>query len=296
MKTTTWKHRLRVFLYLFPTFFFLGMFTYFPAIRSLLNSFFLERRMELSFVGLDNYIRMLSDDVFWQVVRNNAFYTGMFVPLTMIIALGLALLLNRKNLFGSTVYRTGFFYPMVVPYAAASMIWIYLLIPHYGVVNRSLISLGLPNIEWLQDPQFAMWSIIMVGVWKQTGYFMMIFLAGLQQIPDALLENADLEGAGPLLKLRKIILPLISSTSFFVAIIAILQSFQSVDQVYLMTGGGPGNKTNLMVYHIYQHAFSFWNFNYASTLTVSLVTALLAVTMFFFLVVERRVYYASEGT
>jgi len=295
MNARSWRYKIRVVLYLFPTFFFLFMFTYYPAIRSFVDSFFLERGMQTSFVGLDNYIRMFNNDVFWRVVRNNAFYTAMFVPLSMCIALGLAMLLNRK-IAGSTVYRTAFFYPMIVPYAAASMIWLYLLIPHYGVINRVFVSIGLPNIEWVQDPNYAMWSIIMVGVWKQSGYFMMIFLAGLQQIPNSLMENAELEGAGPFLKFRKITLPLLSSTSFFVAIIAILQSFQSVDQVYLMTRGGPGNATNLMVYHIYQHAFSFWNFNYASTLTVFLVAALLAVTVFFFLVVERHVYYASEGT
>lgn len=284
---------LRVFLYLLPTFGFLFMFTYYPAIRSFVNSFFLERRGQSSFVGLENYVDMLSDEVFWEVVGNNLFYTLAFVPLTVLIALGLALLLNRR-LFLSTVYRTAFFYPMIVPYAAASMIWLYLLIPNYGVVNRTLTALGLSNVNWVQDPDYAMWSIIMVGVWKQAGYFMMILLAGLQQIPKTLIENADMEGAGAFRKLRSIVLPMLSSTTFFILIIAIIQSFQSVDQVYLMTRGGPGNATNLMLYHIYQHAFSFWNFNYASTLTVALVAALLAVTVFFFLTIEKKVYYASE--
>jgi sn-glycerol 3-phosphate transport system permease protein len=293
INTQGWPQRIRIVLYLLPTFFFLFLFTYYPAIRSFADSFFLERRGQLFFVGLDNYVRMFTDSVFWRVVRNNIFYSLAFVPLTTVIALGLALLLNRK-LTGSTVYRTGFFYPMIIPYAAASMIWLYLLIPHYGVVNRFLVSIGLSSIEWVQDPDYAMWSIIMVGVWKQAGYFMMIFLAGLQQIPDSLIENADLEGATPFFKFRRIVLPMISPTVFFVLIISIIQSFQSVDQVYLMTRGGPGNATNLMVYHIYQHAFSFWNFNYASTLTVFLVASLLAVTVFFFLVIEKRVYYASE--
>ena len=289
------KNRLRIFLYLLPTFFFLFFFTYFPYFSSFIDSFGERRGNLVSFVGLKNYERLALDPIFHTVLGNNFLYSILTVPLTMLFALGLALLLNRK-IAGSAFYRTAYFYPTVIPMAAASMIWLYLFLPTYGVINRFIMLLGGKSIEWVGDPHSAMISIVIVGIWKNVGYYMMIFLTALQSIPKSLLESAYLDGAGPFQKFRSIVLPMISSTSFFILIISVINSFQAVDQVYLMTRGGPGNTTNLIVYYIYQNAFSFWNFQYASTLTVFLVTLLLLLTLFFFKVVEPRVYYESGET
>lgn len=289
------KNRLRTFLYLLPTFFFLFFFTYYPYLSSFIDSFAERRGNLVSFVGLKNYERLALDAVFHTVLWNNFLYSLLTVPLTMLFALGLALLLNRK-IMGSAFYRTAFFYPTVIPMAAASMIWLYLFLPTYGIINRFITLLGGRSIEWVGDSQYALLSIVIVGIWKYVGYYMMIFLTALQSIPRSLLESAYLDGAGPVRRFRSIVLPMISSTSFFILIIAVINSFQAVDQVYLMTRGGPGNATNLIVYYIYQNAFSFWNFQYASTLTVFLVTLLLLITLFFFKVVEPRVYYESGET
>jgi sn-glycerol 3-phosphate transport system permease protein len=292
MRNKRIKKNIRVALYLLPTFFFLFLFTYFPYIASFIDSFSHRRGNRLSFVGLQNYEQLFTDGVLHHVILNNFVYSALTVPLTMVFALALAILLNRK-ISASAFYKTAFFYPTVIPMAAASMIWLYLLLPTYGVINRILMTIGFRSIEWVGDPTYAMISIVIVGIWKNVGYYMMIFLTGLQAIPRSLLESAHLDGAGPVMKFRKIVLPMISSTSFFILIIAVINSFQAVEQVYLMTRGGPGNATNLIVYFIYQNAFSFWNFNYASTLTVFLVTLLLAITLFFFKVIEPRVYYES---
>ena len=248
--------------------------------------------MEPVFAGLANYRRAFNTPLFWTVVRNNIFYAVWTVPLTLLLALVLALLVNQK-LRGSSLFRTSYFYPQVIPMAAASMIWLYILIPGYGFLNYVLSRFGIPNIEWVADRRFAMWALIIVAIWRNAGYYMVIFLSGLQQLPTEIYEVATIDGASTWKKFRHITWPLLSPTTFFTFVIAMINSFQAVDQVYIMTRGGPGNSTNMFVYYIYQVAFRFWDFGYASALTVILLVVLLAFTVLAFLLLEKRVFYEA---
>jgi len=282
-------------LFILPTFSFLAVFTYYPAIKSVILSFHAMNLAspEPKFIGFLNYIRALKTPLFWTVVRNNLWYSGVTVPITLVLALFLAMLVNRK-LQASTLYKTAFFYPNVIPMAAAAMVWLYIFLPGYGILNYLLNKIGAPNIEWITDRRYAMWALIIVAIWKNAGYYMVIFLAGLQQIPKVLYEAATIDGASPLRKFLSITWPLLSPTTFFAVVISIINSFQAIDQVYLMTRGGPGNATNMFVYYIYQVAFRFWDFGYASALTVILLVLLLVITVLGFVFVERKVFYQGR--
>ncbi len=293
MKSRT-KKKILPWIFIAPTFFFLGMFTYYPALRSLFLSFM---RMNMAtpepvFTGLENFKRAFSTPLFWRVAGNNLFYAFVTVPITMASALFLALLVNQK-IFGSSFFKTTYFYPNVIPMAAASMIWLYIFLPGYGFLNYILGKIGIPNIEWVGDSKFAIWALIIVAIWKNAGYYMVIFLGGLQQLPTEIYEVATIDGASAWRKFWKITWPLLSPTTFFAFIIAVINSFQAVDQIYLMTRGGPANSTNMFVYYIYQVAFKYWDFGYASALTVILLVLLLVFTVLAFFFMERRVFYES---
>jgi len=294
MKSAT-KKKILPWLFIAPTFIFLIWFTYYPAFNSLFLSF---NAMNMAnpdptFIGIDNYIRAFKTPLFWKVCINNLFYTVVTVPATMFLALMMAILINRK-IKGKILHKTAMYYPNIIPMAAASMIWLYIFLPGYGILNYLLSFLGVPNIEWVSSHQFAMWALIIVAIWKNAGYYMIIFLGGLQQLPKDIYEAATIDGANNFVKFKKITWPLISPTTFFVLIIAVINSFQSIDQIYLMTKGGPSNSTNMFVYYIYQVAFRFWDFGYASALTVILLILLLAFTVLAFVFIERRVFYMGS--
>jgi ABC-type sugar transport system permease subunit len=172
------------------------------------------------------------------------------------------------------------------------MIWLFIFTPGYGLLNYHLQKLGLPNIEWLGDSRYALKALIIVGVWKYMGYYMLLLMAGLQNIPLELYEAGTLEGAIGWKKFRWITLPLLAPSLFFVFIMAIINSFQAVDQIYLMTRGGPANSTNMLVYYIYQNGFRFWDMGYASTLTSVLFGILLLITILSFGIINRRIHYS----
>lgn len=288
------KKKILPWIFIAPTFFFLSMFTYYPALRSLFLSFFRKNMYTIDpvFIGFDNYIKAFTKPLFWQVARNNLFYAVMTVPITLALALILALLVNKK-IKGNSVFKTAYFYPNVIPMAAASMIWLYIFLPGYGFLNYVLGQFGIPNIEWVSDSRFAIWALIIVAIWKNAGYYMVIFLGGLQQLPTDIYEAATIDGATTWKKFWKITWPLLSPTTFFALIISVINSFQAVDQIYLMTKGGPGNSTNMFIYYIYQVAFRFWDFGYASALTVILLILLLAFTVLAFIFIEKRVFYGA---
>ena len=246
-----------------------------------------------SFTGLDNYIHAFTTPLFWTVLKNNFFYAGATVLATLALALFLAVMLDRE-LYVRSLYKTTFFYPNIIPMAAASMIWLYIFLPGYGILNYYFSKIGFPDIEWVTNRKYAMWALIIVAIWKNTGYYMIIFLAGLQQISGDLYEAATLDGASSWGKFWKITWPLLSPTTFFVLIISFINSFQAIDQIYLMTRGGPGNATNMFVYYIYQVAFRFWDFGYGSALTVILLVLLLVGTVLVFVFIEPKVFYQSD--
>jgi len=286
------KQKSLPWFFILPTFFFLGMFTYYPALKSLYLSFNSMNVVNPTpiFTGLDNYISIFKTPLFWQVLKNNLFYAGITMPLTLGLALILALLLNRK-MFGDAIYKASVYYPNIIPMAAASMVWLYIFLPGYGILNYLFSKLGIPNIEWVTNHKNAIWALIIVAIWKNAGYYMIIFLSGLQQLPLDVYEAAEIDGASKWKQFWSITWPLLSPTTFFVFIIAVINSFQSIDQIYLMTRGGPSNATNMFVYYIYQVAFRFWDFGKASALTVILLLLLLLFTLFAFTFIERQVFY-----
>jgi sn-glycerol 3-phosphate transport system permease protein len=283
----------RPYLYILPTFFFLFVFTHYPILRTFYMSLFKWNLAtpKREFVGFSNYVQAWYAPVFWEVLRNNIVFAVGTVPLTLALAMALALLINQR-IRVLAVYRALLFYPTMVPMAAAAMIWLWILTPNYGLLNYYGKWLGLPDIHWLGHSRLALWALVLVGVWKRVGYYMVIYLAGLQVIPEHLYEAAIIEGANPWNRFWRVTFPLLSPTTFFVAIMAVIDSFQAIDQVYLMTGGGPGNATNLFIFYIYQNAFRFFDFGYGSAVSAILFLILLALTVLAFRTLHRRVHYA----
>lgn len=289
----TSRNRISPYLYLIPSLVFLLAFTYFPIASSVyysLHEWNLFTR-EPYFIGLENYAAMFDDPLFWRVVQNTVVYVAGTIPITMALALTMAILLNERLGRMRSVYRVAAFYPTMIPMAAAAMLWVWLLNPGIGLINHYLASLGFARIEWLYNMDWALPAIMVTSIWKNFGYFMLIYLAGLQNLPNELYESASLEGATFLQKVRWITLPLLAPTSVFVIVVGIITSFNVFDLVHLMTQGGPGNRTNVLVYYIYQNAFRFWDWGMGSALTVVFVAAILVVILFIMRVLERRAHY-----
>lgn len=294
MRSSKTLSRLSPFLYLLPSFVFLAVFTYYPMITSIYNSF---HKWNLAFIqptptGFDNYRLIFDTPLFWRVVQNNIIYSVGTIVVALVLAMLLALLLNRAlGLIG--LYRLSVFYPTMIPMAAAAMIWAWLLAPGYGLINHLLVRFGIQEVAWLTTEPYALYALIAVGIWKNVGYYAVILLAGLQNISDELIEAATLEGANGWQRFWRIVFPLLAPTTFFVTIMAVINSFQSIDQVYMMTSGGPANSTNLFLYYIWQNGFLFWDIGYASALTTLLLLALLVLTVIAFRSLESRIHYSE---
>ncbi len=242
------------------------------------------------FVGLDNYARVFAAPVFHQVLGNTLLFALGTIPISVSLAMFLALQLNRRWR-GTAFFRTLFFYPTVIPMMSAATIWLYLYIPQYGLLARFLEPFGLTYVNLLGNDSTALPAIMAMSVWKDAGYFMIFFLAGLQNLPQDVFEAAELDGASPWQQFWRITFPLLSPTTLFVGTIAAVNAFRTVDQLWLMTSGGPGNATNLLLFHIFEVAFSFFDRGVAATLTVVLVAILLVIALFNNLYVERKVHY-----
>ncbi len=284
----------RAYLFLLPSLVFLASFTYYPVLRTLYLSLEQMRPAthRLAFVGLDNYTALASDAVFGQVVRNSAEFLVGTVPVTMAIALVLALLLSRTHVL-STVFRTAFFYPALLPLVGAAAIWLFVYAPGYGLIDVYLRGLVPSGVNWLSSPTYALPAVIVMTVWKNAGYYMLFYLAGLQTISAELYEAARLEGASAWQQFRTITFPLLAPTSLFVLVIASINAFQSVDQIFVMTSGGPDNTTNLLLFYVYQNAFVFFDLGKAAALTVVLLAGLIVIAALSFGLLERRIHYEA---
>jgi multiple sugar transport system permease protein len=218
------------------------------------------------YVGLDNYREMIHDKEYVHSIVNTVYYTGGSVPLTMFVGLSVALMLNQAIRFRG-LFRTLYYLPVVTPLVAASILWKWLYNGDYGLFNYYLLKTHLINqpLLWLSSQNLAMPSVILMTVWMSSGFSMVVYLAGLQSIPDELYEAAKIDGAGPLARLRFITIPMLRPTTLFLLVIGIIGSFQVFTQIYVMTSGGPVDKTTTMVFFIYQAAFKFYEFGYAST-------------------------------
>jgi multiple sugar transport system permease protein len=246
------------------------------------------------FVGLDNYVQLLTNDpLFRTVLLNTLYFTAISVPASTILALLLALVFNT-GLRLVPVFRTAYFLPVITSTVVVALIWRWFYNPDFGILNYVLWKLGVdapPN--WLASRQWAMPAVIILSVWKQVGYNMVIFLAGLQAIPDNLYEAASIDGAGRWQRFRNITLPLLTPTTFFVLVISIIGSLQVFDAVLVLTDGGPANATRTMVYHIWERAFVFLEMGYASAVAWILFFMVFLVTLLQWKLQKRWVHYEA---
>lgn len=279
-------------LLILPAVALLAAFTHVPAIMTLIASFYSTPKgtRPPRFVGLDHYADMLADPIFWQSLSNNLIYAAATIPVSVALALLMALLIDR-HCPGRAFARLAFFTPTVLPMIAVANIWLFFYTPDYGLLDRLVGAFGLPPHNWLGEKGSALWSLIAVAVWKESGFFMIFYLAALQQIPVSLREAAALEGAGPLTVFRRVTLPLLMPTTLFVLINALINAFRLIDHVVVMTRGGPDNATSLLLFHIFEVGFRFWDSAYAATLTVVLVAILSLVAMVKFFLLDSRIHY-----
>ena len=227
------------------------------------------------FAGLGNYKELFADPVFYKVLWNTFYYALITAIFSIIIPLVLSVALNEK-IKGSGFYKTAYFIPYVTPMIVIGIVWAWIFDPNYGVLNW-VFGVG-DNIKWLYDKDFAMPALIIVSVWKNIGYNMVIFLAGLQAIPENINEACKIEGASGLKKFFLVTLPLLSPTVFFVSIMTTITSFQIFDLIYVMTAGGPENSTTVMVYWLFKQAFEFFNIGKASAIAYVLFGIILGLT------------------
>lgn len=275
---------------LFPTFLFLGLFTFYPIFKSIKLSFYSGPASRLEFSGWDQYKSVLTDDLVGKVLFNNLIFLIGTVPLGLMLAMWLAIWLN-KNLKGSSLLRTAFFYPVVIPLIAVANIWLFIYTPDYGLAERFFSLLGEHGPNWLGSSSTVMIALIIMIIWKDVGFYMIFYLAGLQNLPTDVYEAARLDGAKPFQMFRSITFPLMMPTTLFVMIIAITNSFKNVDHLYIMTKGGPDNSSNLLLYYIYEAAFTNWDLGKAAVLTTILIAILLTITAFNFLYLDKKIHY-----
>lgn len=242
------------------------------------------------FVGLQNFIDLLQDKLFLQVLNNSIIYTFSTIALNMSLALLLALWMNRPGVFSGILQGT-VFSPHIISMVSVAILWMWLMDPQYGLLNGIFEFVGLPTLQWLRDTQTSMFSLILVAVWKQVGFYSLILLAGLQSIPKEIYEAADLDKTPIWRSFYKITLPMLSPTLFFLTIIGTINSFQVFETITIMTQGGPVNSTNTFVFYIYENGFNYFKIGYASAAGVVLLVIIAVLTMLHFKFLERRVHY-----
>jgi multiple sugar transport system permease protein len=231
------------------------------------------------FVGAANYSRLFHSPEFWSALKNTFVFALVGGPLTVGASLGAAMLVNAKAARFRGFFRTVYFIPFVTTLVAVSVVWRYLYHPQYGLIDYALAKVGVKGPDWLGDPHWALAAIILMSVWKNFGYNMLIFIAGLQSIPTELYEAAQLDGAGPLLRFRHVTLPMLGPTLLFVAVITMIGYFQLFAEPYVMTQGGPLGSTTSMVLLMYQEGFRWWRMGYAAALAFVLFGVMLLWTL-----------------
>jgi multiple sugar transport system permease protein len=233
----------------------------------------------LRFVGYGNYVHLLRDPLFWVGLKNTAYFVFVAGPLSIAVSLAAAVALNAKLVRFKAVFRTIFFLPVITTLVAVAVVWRYLYHPRFGLLNYGLSFLGLGPIDWLGNSAWAMPAIILLAVWKNFGFNMVIFIAGLQSIPDRLYEVASLDGAGARRQFWHVTLPMLAPTFAFVTIITLIGYFQLFAEPYVMTQGGPEQSTLSIVLFMYQEGFRWWNMGYAAAVACVLFAIIFVLTL-----------------
>ncbi|HXZ48083.1 MAG TPA: sugar ABC transporter permease [Usitatibacter sp.] len=267
-------------------------FTHYPAAATLVDSFFSTGTAlrPSHFVGLANYAALGADPIFWQVLGNNLAFALGTIPTSIALAMLMAIWVNDR-LPARALVRMSYFTPTILPMIAVANLWLFFYTPQIGLVDKLTALFGVPSHNWLGDPHTVMGCIAVMTVWKEAGFFMIFYLAALQSLPPELGEAARIEGASRWYFFRRVTFPLLMPTTLFVLVNATINSFKLVDHLFILTKGGPDNASNLLLYYIYQVAFSFFDTAYASTLTVVLLALLAALAIAQFQLIEKRVHY-----
>jgi sn-glycerol 3-phosphate transport system permease protein len=279
-------------LLLLPALVLLVGFTHYPAIATIWHSFFSTPKATHPsvFVGMENYTLMADDPVFWRALTNNLWFALGTIPVSIALAILMALWVNDR-LAGRGVLRLAYFTPTVLPMIAVANIWLFFYTPQYGLLEQVAQALGLPAHNWLGNPRTVLGAMMVVAIWKEAGFFMIFYLAALQQISPTLAEAAGLEGASRWQYFWRVQFALLMPTTLFVLINALINSFRLVDHIVVMTKGGPDNASSLLLYYIYEVGFSFWDSSYAAALTVVLLLVLGIIALVKFRILDRRTHY-----
>lgn len=279
-------------LLLLPAFVLLVAFTHYPAVATLIDSFYSTPKGARPgvWVGLENYQTMVDDPVFWKAATNNLWFALATIPFSIGLALVMALWVNER-MAGRGFLRMAYFTPTVLPMIAVANIWLFFYTPAYGLLEQITSLLGLPSHNWLGDQRTALGAVTLVAVWKESGFFMIFYLAALQSLNPSLREAAAIEGASRWYFFWRVQWPLLMPTTLFVMINAVINAVRMVDHVVVLTRGGPNNASTLLLYHLYEVGFKFWDTAYAAAITVVLLAVLASVALFQFFVMDRKVHY-----
>ncbi|PZX10167.1 carbohydrate ABC transporter membrane protein 1 (CUT1 family) [Celeribacter halophilus] len=279
-------------LLLSPALAMLTVFALYPSVATFWTSLWSRgtRRNPSEFIGLENYRALLEDPTFWKVVWNNLLYAGVTIPASIAIALIMALWANSRIPARSFI-RTAYFTPTVLPMIAAGNLWLFFYTPSFGILNKIGALFGAPSVNWLGQPDTALWAICIVTIWKEAGFFMVFYLAALQTIPPDLKEAAEIEGASRWTYLRRIVLPLLMPTTLFIFVNAMINSVKLIDHLFILTKGGPSDSSKLILYYIWENAFAYFDRPAAAAMTIFVLIVLGLLAAFQFLVLERRTHY-----
>lgn len=270
----------------------LAAFTHTPAIKTLWHSFLSTPRRQQSaeFIGIEHYRNMVDDPVFWDALQNNLIFAGGTIVPSIALAILMALWVNQR-ITGRSFLRLAYFTPTILPMIAVANLWLFFYTPDYGLLDQLLTTLGGQPHNWLGSKNTALFAVTVVSVWKEAGFFMVFYLAALQQIPPDLIEAAALEGASRWQSFWRITFPLLMPTTLFVLINATINAFRMIDHIFVMTRGGPDNATMLLLYYIYETAFRYWDEGYAAALTSVLLVLLSFTALLKFLWLDKKIHY-----
>lgn len=274
-----------VTLFLGPSLIVITVFFFLPVIAAFLMSFTdfdiysLGNLSYLRFVGFKNYTKLLGEPLFWTALKNTFYFVIVGGPLSVATSLGAAVLLNSKFIKYKSVFRLVYFLPVVTTLVAVAIVWRFIYHPRFGMLNYVLSLIGIGQVDWLGSPTFSMPAIILLAVWKNFGYNMIIFIAGLQNIPEDLYEAASIEGASAWQKFKSITVPMLAPTTLFISVITMIGYFQLFAEPYVMTQGGPLNSTMSIVLYMYQEGFRWWSIGYSTAIAFMLFVIILIGTV-----------------
>lgn len=281
------------YLLLLPTLFFVALFTVWPTLISIVKSLY-RQRLNIAkfrvptFIGLNNYLALFRDSEFLHVLLNTLIYVLGTVPVSIALAFIFAILLNRA-IKGIGIFRLAIFYPTILPMVSAATIWMFFLTPDYGLFNTALSFLGYRGPQnWTGNPDLSLMALMIVAVWKNAGYYMIFYLAGLQNVPNEVYEAATIDGAGWFRTLISITFPLLRRSTLFISTIAFIGAFQTVDHIFVLTQGGPSGSSTVLLYYLWQERFENLDIGKSSALTIILIVILLVFTITNFRITEEK--------